>query len=44
MSIGNQVSMFYNAEPRIFEKAKVLRASMTVSELYLWEQLKGKKY
>ncbi len=43
MSIGNQVSMFYNAKPHVFEKAKALRGSMTISEQYLWEQLKGKK-
>ncbi len=43
MSIGNQVSMFYNAKPHVFEKAKALRSSMTISEQYLWEQLKGKK-
>ncbi len=43
MSIGNQVRMFYNAKPHVFEKAKALRASMTISEQYLWEQVKGKK-
>lgn len=43
MSISNQVSMFYNAKPHIFEKAKVLRENMTQAELKLWENLKGKK-
>ena len=43
MSIGDDVSMFYNAKPHIFEKAKMLRKNMTVSEHILWEELKGKK-
>ncbi|MBL4560218.1 MAG: DUF559 domain-containing protein [Labilibaculum sp.] len=43
MSIGEQVSMFYNAKPHIFEKAKILRDNMTISELKLWGELKGKQ-
>lgn len=43
MSISDNVSMFYNAKPHIFEKAKALRNNMTVSELILWERLKGKQ-
>jgi very-short-patch-repair endonuclease len=43
MSIGNNVSMFYNAKPHIFEKAKILRKHMTSSEQRLWECLKGKQ-
>jgi very-short-patch-repair endonuclease len=43
MSISDNVSMFYNAKPHIFEKAKALRNSMTNSELILWERLKGKQ-
>ena len=43
MSISNQVSMFYNAKPHIFEKAKSLRDNMTSAELGLWELLKGKQ-
>jgi very-short-patch-repair endonuclease len=43
MSISDNVSMFYNAKPHIFEKAKALRNNMTNSELKLWEKLKGKK-
>ncbi|HPE77265.1 MAG TPA: endonuclease domain-containing protein [Draconibacterium sp.] len=43
MSISDNVSMFYNAKPHIFEKAKVLRNNMTNSELTLWERLKGKQ-
>jgi len=35
--------MFYNAKPRVFEKAKILRENMTASEQKLWQQLKGKK-
>jgi very-short-patch-repair endonuclease len=43
MSISDNVSMFYNAKPHIFEKAKSLRNNMTNSELKLWEKLKGKQ-
>ena len=43
MAISDNVSMFYNAKPHIFEKAKALRNNMTSSELKLWEHLKGKK-
>jgi very-short-patch-repair endonuclease len=41
--ISNQVSMFYNAKPHIFEKANNLRKNLTQAEFILWEQLKGKK-
>ncbi|WP_120273368.1 endonuclease domain-containing protein [Mangrovibacterium diazotrophicum] len=43
MSISNQVSMFYNAKPHIFEKAKTLRENMTSAELNLWEKLKRRQ-
>lgn len=43
MSISDQVSMFYNASPKIFERANVLRKNMTVAETKLWKCLKGKK-
>jgi very-short-patch-repair endonuclease len=43
MTINDNVSMFYNAKPHIFEKAKMLRKNMTEAELKLWEKLKGKK-
>ena len=43
MSISDNVSMFYNAKPHIFEKAKALRNDMTNSELTLWENLKEKQ-
>ena len=43
MSISDNVSMFYNAKPHIFEKAKALRNNMTDVELILWEKLKGKQ-
>ena len=43
MSISDNVSMFCNAKPHIFEKAKVLRKNMTYSELRLWEGLKEKQ-
>jgi very-short-patch-repair endonuclease len=43
MSISENVTMFYNAKPHIFEKAKFLRDNMTNSEKKLWEYLKGKK-
>lgn len=43
MAIDDKVSMFYGAKAHIFEKAKLLRKNMTVAELLLWEELKGKK-
>ena len=43
MSISDNVSMFYNAKPHIFEKAKALRNNMTDTELILWQKLKGKQ-
>jgi very-short-patch-repair endonuclease len=43
MSIGDNVSIFYDAKAHIFEKAKALRKNMTDSELILWEYLKGKQ-
>jgi very-short-patch-repair endonuclease len=35
--------MFYGALPRIFEKAKMLRNTMTVTEHILWNQLSKKQ-
>ncbi len=35
--------MFYNASPRIFENAKLLRENMTASEKILWDRLKCKQ-
>ena len=43
MNINDSVTMFYNASPQIFEKAKILRKNMTDSELKLWGFIKGKK-
>ncbi len=43
MSISDQVSMFYNASPIIFERANLLRKNMTVAETKLWEYLRGKR-
>jgi len=43
MSISDQVSLFYNAKPHIFEKAKNLRNNMTFAEVKLWEFLKEKQ-
>jgi len=43
MSISDQVSMFYNAKPHIFEKAKILRDHMTDAELKLWDILRNKQ-
>ena len=43
MSISDQVSMFYNARPHIFEKAKILRDHMTDAELKLWDILRNKQ-
>ena len=36
-------SMFYNASPDIFQKAKVLRHNMTETEEILWERLRRKQ-
>jgi very-short-patch-repair endonuclease len=43
MAISSSVTMFYNAKPNIFEKAKILRENMTIPELKLWQLLKGKQ-
>ncbi len=43
MSISDNVSMFYNSKPHIFEKAKMLRNNLTKAEEILWEQLREKK-
>ena len=43
MVVSDQVSMFYNAKPHIFEKAKHLRNNMTLCELKLWDLLKNKQ-
>ncbi|PKQ63059.1 hypothetical protein BZG02_09835 [Labilibaculum filiforme] len=43
MAMSDQVSMFYNAKPHIFEKAKYLRENMTLAELKLWDLLKEKQ-
>jgi very-short-patch-repair endonuclease len=42
MSIGDKASMFYNAKPIIFERAKAMRENMTQSEKAVWELLKSK--
>ena len=43
MTINNQVSLFYNAKPHIFEKARQLRKNMTDAESKLWDFLKKNK-
>ena len=43
MGISDQVSMFYNAKPQIFERAKMFRKDMTESEEKLWGMLKSRK-
>jgi len=43
MGINNEVSMFYNAKPMIFERAKQLRSNMTPAEQMVWDCVKGKK-
>jgi very-short-patch-repair endonuclease len=35
--------MYYGATPETFEKAKVLRDTLTKAEKLLWNNLKGKK-
>jgi very-short-patch-repair endonuclease len=42
MSISNKISMFYNAKPIIFERAKAMRENMTQTEKTVWELLKSK--
>ena len=41
MPIDSQDSMFYNAKPHIFEKAKKLRVNMTSAEKCLWQHLRN---
>jgi very-short-patch-repair endonuclease len=43
MSIGDKVSLFYNAKPVIFERAKALRKEMTQAEKAVWDLLSSKK-
>jgi len=43
MSINDKISMFYNANPIIFERAKAMRENMTQAEKTVWELLKEKK-
>lgn len=43
MAISDNVSLFYNSKPHIFEKARALRKNMTSSEKRLWEFLRGSK-
>ena len=43
MSISDKVSMFYNAKPIIFEKAKAMREEMTTAEKSIWGLLNSKK-
>jgi very-short-patch-repair endonuclease len=42
MSISDNVSMFYDAKPIIFERAKAMRENMTQAEKAVWELLKSK--
>ena len=42
MSISDKISMFYDAKPIIFERAKVMRENMTQAEKAVWELLKSK--
>jgi len=42
MSISDKISMFYNARPIIFERAKAMRENMTQAEKAVWELLKLK--
>jgi very-short-patch-repair endonuclease len=43
MSIGDKVSMFYNAKPIIFERARELRNEMTQAEKTVWRLLSSKR-
>jgi len=40
MAVDDQINMFFNAKPDLFEKAKDLRKDMTPAELKLWEYIK----
>jgi imidazole glycerol-phosphate synthase subunit HisF len=37
-----EMSMFFNAPPSVFEKAKLLRENPTKTEMLLWELLRNK--
>lgn len=41
--MSDKRSMFYGANPSIFEKAKMLRSNMTSHEKRLWEELNANK-
>ena len=43
MSVSDRISMFYNAKPIIFERAKAMRENMTRAEKAVWDLLKEKK-
>ncbi len=43
MSDSVERSMFYGAKPPIFEKAKMLRSTMTRAEKLLWDKLRNKQ-
>ena len=43
MSVSDKISMFYNAKPIIFERAKAMRENMTRAEKAVWDLLKEKK-
>ena len=43
MSISDKISMFYDAKPIIFERAKAMRENMTQAEKSVWELLKLNK-
>ena len=43
MKIFPKLSMFYGANPEIFEKEKELRENMTDAEKMLWSRLKNKQ-
>jgi very-short-patch-repair endonuclease len=43
MKNTNEISMFYGAKPSVFEKARILRQSMTEAEKILWEFLSKNK-
>ncbi|WP_243348669.1 endonuclease domain-containing protein [Parabacteroides sp. FAFU027] len=41
MIIKKEASMFYNAKPELYEKAKVLRNKMTPAEVVLWDRIRN---
>ncbi len=44
MAFSDRITMFYGAKPDIFEKAAILRETMTPAESVIWDKLKDRKH